>query len=140
MPLIKEIDYGTPAVPEGPAVALEIDGFSISVPSGTSIMRAAMEAGIERRRRHHRRAPVDAVHRHQVHPLEVIRRNLVEAFPHRCPAGAIIDSGDYLAAVDVATPQWVAAPSAIPLGVLLGAGAIMAGHKPADSDHAAWQF
>ncbi|HVR68970.1 MAG TPA: 2Fe-2S iron-sulfur cluster-binding protein, partial [Verrucomicrobiae bacterium] len=45
--LIKEIDYGTPAVPEGPAVTLEIDGFSISVPSGTSIMRAAMEAGVK---------------------------------------------------------------------------------------------
>src|SRR4249920_1726914 len=45
--LIKEIDYGTPAVPEGPAVTLEIDGFAISVPSGTSIMRAAMEAGVK---------------------------------------------------------------------------------------------
>ncbi|HEX6093037.1 MAG TPA: 2Fe-2S iron-sulfur cluster-binding protein, partial [Dongiaceae bacterium] len=45
--LIKEIDYGTPAVPEGPAVTLEIDGFSISVPAGTSIMRAAMEAGVK---------------------------------------------------------------------------------------------
>jgi 2-furoyl-CoA dehydrogenase large subunit len=33
-------------------------------------------------------------------PLEVIRRNLVEALPHRCPAGAILDSGDYRAAVD----------------------------------------
>jgi formate dehydrogenase major subunit len=45
--LIKEIDYGTPAVPEGPAVTLEIDGFAISVPAGTSIMRAAMEAGVK---------------------------------------------------------------------------------------------
>ena len=35
-------------------------------------------------------------------PLEVIRRNLVEAFPHRGPAGAILDSGDYRAAVHVA--------------------------------------
>jgi 2-furoyl-CoA dehydrogenase large subunit len=35
-------------------------------------------------------------------PLEVIRRNLVETFPYRCPAGAILDSGDYRAAVDVA--------------------------------------
>ena len=27
-------------------------------------------------------------------PLEVIRRNLVETFPYRCPAGAVLDSGD----------------------------------------------
>ncbi|MFM9843213.1 MAG: formate dehydrogenase subunit alpha [Dongiaceae bacterium] len=45
--LIKEIDYGTPAAPDGPAVTLEIDGFAVSVPAGTSIMRAAMEAGIK---------------------------------------------------------------------------------------------
>jgi len=38
-------------------------------------------------------------------PLEVIRRNLVEAFPHRCPAGAVLDSGDYRAAIDVATER-----------------------------------
>jgi 2-furoyl-CoA dehydrogenase large subunit len=33
-------------------------------------------------------------------PLEVIRRNLVRQFPHRCPAGAVLDSGDYPAAID----------------------------------------
>ena len=38
-------------------------------------------------------------------PLEVIRRNLVEAFPHRCPAGAILDSGDYRTAVDDAAER-----------------------------------
>jgi 2-furoyl-CoA dehydrogenase large subunit len=38
-------------------------------------------------------------------PLEVIRRNLVETFPHRCPAGAVLDSGDYGAAVDVAAAR-----------------------------------
>ncbi|HEV2547091.1 MAG TPA: xanthine dehydrogenase family protein molybdopterin-binding subunit [Stellaceae bacterium] len=34
-------------------------------------------------------------------PLEVIRRNLVphHAFPHRAPAGALLDSGDYQTAV-----------------------------------------
>jgi 2-furoyl-CoA dehydrogenase large subunit len=32
-------------------------------------------------------------------PLDVIRRNLVEQFPHRCPAGAVLDSGDYRAAI-----------------------------------------
>jgi 2-furoyl-CoA dehydrogenase large subunit len=38
-------------------------------------------------------------------PLEVIRRNLVETFPYRCPAGAVLDSGDYGAAVDVAAAR-----------------------------------
>jgi 2-furoyl-CoA dehydrogenase large subunit len=33
-------------------------------------------------------------------PLEVIRRNLVGRFPHRCPAGAVLDSGDYRGGVD----------------------------------------
>jgi 2-furoyl-CoA dehydrogenase large subunit len=33
-------------------------------------------------------------------PLEVVRRNLVDRFPYRCPAGAVLDSGDYHAAVD----------------------------------------
>jgi hypothetical protein len=35
-------------------------------------------------------------------PLEVIRRNLVDRFPYRCPAGAVFDSGDYRAGVDQA--------------------------------------
>ena len=35
-------------------------------------------------------------------PLEVIRRNLVDRFPYRCPAGAVLDSGDYLGAVEQA--------------------------------------
>jgi 2-furoyl-CoA dehydrogenase large subunit len=40
-------------------------------------------------------------------PLAVIRRNLVPAgsFPYRCPAGAILDSGDYLPAVNAAVAQ-----------------------------------
>jgi 2-furoyl-CoA dehydrogenase large subunit len=40
-------------------------------------------------------------------PLTVIRRNLVPSgsFPYRCPAGAILDSGDYLAAVDAAVDE-----------------------------------
>jgi 2-furoyl-CoA dehydrogenase large subunit len=40
-------------------------------------------------------------------PPEVIRRNLVpaEAFPYRCPAGAVLDSGDYPAAVDTAIEE-----------------------------------
>ena len=35
-------------------------------------------------------------------PLDVIRRNLVGCFPHRCPAGAVLDSGDYRGAVEQA--------------------------------------
>ncbi len=45
MPLIKEIDFGTPAATSEQTVALTIDGQSVSVPVGTSIMRAAMEIG-----------------------------------------------------------------------------------------------
>jgi len=47
MPLIREIDYGTPASKSEPEVTLTIDGREISVPEGTSIMRAAMHLGIE---------------------------------------------------------------------------------------------
>jgi len=47
MPMIKEVDYGTP-VGGGPGiVALEVDGISVSVPSGTSILRAAAVAGVQ---------------------------------------------------------------------------------------------
>ena len=38
-------------------------------------------------------------------PLEVIRRNLVDRFPYRCPAGAVLDSGDYDAAVEQAVGE-----------------------------------
>ncbi len=47
MSLIHEIDYGTPASKSEKTVTLTIDGREITVPEGTSIMRAAMEAGIE---------------------------------------------------------------------------------------------
>ena len=45
MTLIKETDFGTPEVHSQKMVTLEIDGYSVTVPEGTSIMRAAMEAG-----------------------------------------------------------------------------------------------
>lgn len=45
MSLKKEIDYGTPAVTENDEVTLTIDGQDISVPKGTSIMRAAQMLG-----------------------------------------------------------------------------------------------
>ncbi|MFD2262248.1 formate dehydrogenase subunit alpha [Lacibacterium aquatile] len=47
MTLVHETDYGTPAVKDGAPVTLTIDGFEVTVPAGTSIMRAAMEAGIQ---------------------------------------------------------------------------------------------
>ncbi|MCG5243653.1 formate dehydrogenase subunit alpha [Azospirillum doebereinerae] len=46
MTLIHETDYGTPARLSPTLVTLEIDGRSITVPEGTSVMRAAMDAGI----------------------------------------------------------------------------------------------
>ncbi len=45
MSLIIETDFGTPAVRAGKTVSLTIDGQSVTVPEGTSIMRAAMEMG-----------------------------------------------------------------------------------------------
>jgi formate dehydrogenase major subunit len=47
MGLIKEIDYGTPHAPGAATVSLTIDGRTISVPEGTSVMNAAMQAGIQ---------------------------------------------------------------------------------------------
>jgi formate dehydrogenase major subunit len=47
MHLIKETDYGTPASKAEKMVTLTIDGFPVTVPEGTSIMRAAMDAGIK---------------------------------------------------------------------------------------------
>ena len=46
MSLIKEIDYGTPVSHSEKMVTLTIDGNQVTVPEGTSIMRASMEAGI----------------------------------------------------------------------------------------------
>ena len=46
MTLIKEIDYGTPEARGDKTIALTIDGHEVTVPEGTSIMRAAMVAGI----------------------------------------------------------------------------------------------
>jgi formate dehydrogenase major subunit len=43
---LKEIDHGTPARVSEQQVTLNIDGFSVTVPKGTSLMRAAMDAGI----------------------------------------------------------------------------------------------
>ncbi len=47
MGLIQEIDYGTKKPASDVLVTLTIDGQSVQVAEGTSIMRAAMEAGIQ---------------------------------------------------------------------------------------------
>ncbi|WP_289295925.1 formate dehydrogenase subunit alpha [uncultured Reyranella sp.] len=47
MPLVSETDYGTPPSCNGTQVSLVIDGRAVMVPEGTSIMRAAVEAGIQ---------------------------------------------------------------------------------------------
>jgi formate dehydrogenase major subunit len=45
MSLVQEIDYGTPRSRADKMVTLTIDGRPVTVPEGTSIMRAAMEMG-----------------------------------------------------------------------------------------------
>jgi formate dehydrogenase major subunit len=47
MELIKETDFGTPLAKAEKTVTLAIDGFAVTVPEGTSIMRAAMTTGIK---------------------------------------------------------------------------------------------
>jgi len=46
MALIQETDYGTPIRTAETMVTLEIDGKPVTVPAGTSVMRAAVEAGV----------------------------------------------------------------------------------------------
>ncbi|MGI9024896.1 MAG: formate dehydrogenase subunit alpha [Burkholderiaceae bacterium] len=43
---LNEIDYGTPRRVSEQEVTLEIDGNSVTVPKGTSLMRAAAESGV----------------------------------------------------------------------------------------------
>jgi formate dehydrogenase major subunit len=47
MALIKEIDYGTPIRVSEQNVTLTIDGVSVTVPAGTSVMAAAMQMGTQ---------------------------------------------------------------------------------------------
>ena len=46
MTISEEIDFGTPASRAEESVAVTIDGIAVSVPTGTSVMRAAAEAGV----------------------------------------------------------------------------------------------
>ncbi|MEU3980873.1 formate dehydrogenase subunit alpha [Streptomyces sp. NPDC026672] len=47
MTLLKEPDYGTPERPGAATVSVEVDGLPVTVPEGTSVMRAAALAGID---------------------------------------------------------------------------------------------
>jgi formate dehydrogenase major subunit len=47
MTLYKEHDLGTPAVDTEATVSLEVDGLPVTVPAGTSVMRASALAGID---------------------------------------------------------------------------------------------
>ncbi|RTL49679.1 MAG: formate dehydrogenase subunit alpha [Bradyrhizobiaceae bacterium] len=47
MSMVHEVDYGTPLSKSEKMVTLTIDGQSVTVPEGTSIMRAAMELGTQ---------------------------------------------------------------------------------------------
>ncbi|WP_020387907.1 formate dehydrogenase subunit alpha [Kribbella catacumbae] len=47
MTLLKEPDFGTPAREGEATVELTIDGVSVAVPPGTSVMRAAKQAGLD---------------------------------------------------------------------------------------------
>lgn len=44
---LKETDYGTPKRESERVVTLTIDGMQVTVPEGTSLMRAAMDAGVK---------------------------------------------------------------------------------------------
>ncbi len=41
-----EVDLGTPAVHDAAPVTVTIDGQQVDVPAGTSVLRAATEAGV----------------------------------------------------------------------------------------------
>jgi formate dehydrogenase major subunit len=43
---MNNLDYGTPAVTSDREVTLNIDGIAVTVPAGTSLMRAAVKAGV----------------------------------------------------------------------------------------------
>src|SRR6195952_4512727 len=47
MASLNSLDYGTPASVSEKWIALEIDGMVVSVPANTSIMRAAIDAGVK---------------------------------------------------------------------------------------------
>ncbi len=46
MTLMRDVDHGTPRITSDVLVCLTIDGRAVTVPEGTSVMRAAAEAGV----------------------------------------------------------------------------------------------
>lgn len=46
MTMLREPDFGTPSRPGPARIEVEIDGIRVEVPEGTSVMRAAAEAGV----------------------------------------------------------------------------------------------
>ncbi|ONI87140.1 formate dehydrogenase subunit alpha [Saccharothrix sp. ALI-22-I] len=47
MTILKEPDFGTPASTSSTSVTVEVDGIPVTVPEGTSVMRAAATSGID---------------------------------------------------------------------------------------------
>ena len=47
MTYVKDIDYGTPAKKSDKTVSVNINGKTVTVPEGTSVMRAAREGGVD---------------------------------------------------------------------------------------------
>ncbi len=46
MTILRDLDFGTPARVSDTTVCLDIDGIEVTVPAGTSVMRAAAQAGV----------------------------------------------------------------------------------------------
>ena len=46
MTILRDLDFGTPARVSDTTVSLDIDGIEVTVPAGTSVMRAAAQAGV----------------------------------------------------------------------------------------------
>ena len=46
MTILRDLDFGTPARVSDTTVSLDIDGIAVTVPAGTSVMRAAAQAGV----------------------------------------------------------------------------------------------
>ena len=46
MTILRDLDFGTPARVSETTVSLDIDGIEVTVPAGTSVMRAAAQAGV----------------------------------------------------------------------------------------------
>ena len=46
MTIMRDLDFGTPARVSDTTVSLDIDGIEVTVPAGTSVMRAAAQAGV----------------------------------------------------------------------------------------------